>query len=76
VIKSVKGGYQLHSRKDPTRALGPVRSSPEEVTEKDERRVQHFQKLKNSSKAPASSAKKDPTKYKSKATYKVPKAPK
>jgi hypothetical protein len=74
VIKKVKGGYQLHSRKDPTRALGPVRASESEVTEKDERRVQHFQKLKNSSKAPASSDKrKDPTKYKSKATYKVPK---
>ena len=55
-VKAVKGGYQLHSLKNPKKALGPVRSSPDEVKQKDEKRVQFFQNLKNSSGGPGSLA--------------------
>ena len=56
MITKVKGGYQLKSRKDPSRSLGPVRGTPKEVEQMDEKRVQFFQNLKKSSGLPGSLA--------------------
>jgi hypothetical protein len=56
VIKKVSGGYRLFSISKPGRALGPVRSSADEVAKKDEKRVQFFKNLKHSSGGPGSLA--------------------
>jgi hypothetical protein len=53
MIKKVKDGFQLHS-KTTGKPIGPVRKSQEDVSTKDEKRVQFFRNLKSSSKGPAS----------------------
>ena len=57
MVRKVKGGYQLHS-KTTGKPLGPVRSSAGAVKSRDEKRVQFFKNLKNSSGGPGSLASK------------------
>ena len=57
MVRKVKGGYQLHSRST-GKPLGPVRKSKKAVMERDEKRVQFFKNLKNSSGGPGSLASK------------------
>tara|TARA_R100000049_G_C1875123_1_gene33466 strand:- start:88 stop:288 length:201 start_codon:yes stop_codon:yes gene_type:complete len=54
VIQAVNGGFRLFSKSKPSRALGPVRRSKEEVAAKDEKRVTFFKNLAYSSGGPGS----------------------
>jgi len=45
VIKKVEGGFRLFSKSKPSRPLGPVRASKQEVLDRDEKRVQFFKHL-------------------------------
>lgn len=55
MVRKTKGGYRLFSKKT-GKPLGPTRGTPEQVTKMDEKRVQFFQNLKNSSGGPGSLA--------------------
>jgi hypothetical protein len=55
-IKREGKGYRLYSKTDPSKPLGPVRRSSQEVADKDEKRVQFFKNLKKSSGGPGSLA--------------------
>ena len=48
MIRKEGSGFRLYSKSKPSRALGPVRSSKDEVTSRDEKRVQFFKNLKHS----------------------------
>lgn len=54
MIRKVEGGYRLFSKSKPSRPLGPVRSSAQEVADRDEKRVEFFKNLGKSKGGPGS----------------------